>query len=97
MNAAIRSSRVWALVRIGAGTAHVMNGDLDAGAGQLDPVLTLAPPLRIATITRYLADMDALLAQPRFAATSAARDMRAHIRAFTASATPAVAGNGEDR
>lgn len=88
---------VWALVRIGAGTAHVMNGDLDAGAGQLDPVLTLAPPLRIATITRYLADMDALLAQPRFAASSAARDMRAQIRAFTASATPAVAGNGEGR
>ena len=53
------------LIRIGAGTAHVMKGDLDAAAGQLGAVTTLDPPFRIATITGYLADMDSLLAQRR--------------------------------
>jgi hypothetical protein len=81
---------VWSLIRIGTGTAHVMKGDLDAAAGQLGAVTTLDPPFRIATITGYLADMDALLAQRRFAADRKAAEMREQIRVFTAAACPAA-------
>jgi hypothetical protein len=86
---------VWALIRIGAGIAHVMKGDLDAAAGQLDAVMMLAPAFRIATITSYLADMDSLLAQRRFAATPKARGLRQQITAFTTAAAPATAGGQE--
>ena len=74
-----------------------MKGDLDAAGGQLDAVLTLAPAFRIATITSYLADMDALLRQRRFAGAEKARDLRQQITAFTAAASPATAGGGEGR
>lgn len=86
---------VWALVRIGAGTAYVMKGDLDAASGQIDGVLTLAPAFRIATITSYLADMDALLRQRRFAGAEKARHLRQQIAAFTMEAAPATTGGGE--
>ena len=82
---------VWSLVRIGSGTAHVIKGDLDAAAGQLGAVVTLEPPFRISTITAYLADMDSLLGQRRFAGSAQAREMREQIRAFTAAASPAAA------
>ncbi len=81
---------VWSLIRIGAGTAHVMKGDLDAAGGQLGAVTTLDPPFRIATITGYLADMDSLLAQRRFASDHEAADLREQIRVFTAAARPAA-------
>jgi hypothetical protein len=86
---------VWALIRIGAGIAYVMQGDLDAAAGQIEAVLTLAPAFRIATITSYLADMDSLLRQRRFAGAGKARDLRRQIAAFVAAATPATTGGGE--
>jgi hypothetical protein len=80
---------VWSLIRIGSGIAHVMKGDLDAAAGQVDSVITLDPTLRIATITRYLADMDSLLRQRRYAGEPKALDLRQQIRAFTTAAAPA--------
>jgi hypothetical protein len=86
---------VWALVRIGAGIAYVMKGDLDAASGQFEAVLTLAPTFRIATITGYLADMDSLLRQRRFAGAEKARDLRQQIATFTTAASPATAGGGE--
>jgi hypothetical protein len=86
---------VWALIRIGAGIAHVMKGDLEAAAGQLDAVMTLAPAFRIATITSYLADMDSLLAQRRFAGAQKAHDLRQQIAAFATAAAPATAAAGE--
>ena len=72
-----------------------MKGDLDAASGQLEAVLTLAPAFRIATITSYLADMDSLLRQRRFAGAEKARDLRQQIAAFTTAASPATAGGGE--
>jgi hypothetical protein len=81
---------VRAVIRIGAGTAHVMKGDLDAAAGQLGAVTTLDPPFRIANITGYLADMDSLLAQRRFAGDRKAGELREQIRVFTAAACPAA-------
>ena len=88
---------VWALIRIGAGIAYVMKGDLDAACGQLESVLTLAPAFRIATITSYLADMDSLLRQRRFAGAETARELRQQIAAFTTAASPATASGGEGR
>jgi hypothetical protein len=81
---------VWSLIRIGAGTAHVMKGDLDAASGELAAVLKLDPLFRIATITSYLADMDSLLARRRFARSSKARSLRDDIRVFMAAARPAA-------
>lgn len=83
---------VWSLIRIGAGTAHVMKGDVDAASGQLGAVMNLDPPYRISTITGYLADMDTLLARRRFAGDKKAADMREQIRLFTAAACPAAPG-----
>jgi hypothetical protein len=71
----------------------VLNGDLDAAAGQLGAVVTLEPPYRISTITGYLADMDSLLGQRRFAGLPQAREMREQIRVFTAAASPADAAD----
>jgi hypothetical protein len=82
---------VWSLVRIGSGTAHVIKGDLDAAARQVGAVFTLEPPFRISTITGYLADMDSLLRQRRFARSAQAQGLREHIRVFTAAASPAAA------
>jgi hypothetical protein len=81
---------VWSLIRIGAGTAHVMKKNLDAATAELGAVITLDPPFRIATITGYLADMDSLLRQRRFASDSEAVKLREQIRAFTAAACPAA-------
>jgi hypothetical protein len=59
--------------------------------------LTLAPAFRIATITGYLADMDSLLRQRRFAGAEKARDLRQQIAAFTAAASPTAIGGGAGR
>lgn len=81
---------VWSLVRIGSGIAYVIKGDLEAAAGQLGEVVTLEPPFRISTITGYLADMDSLLRQRRFAESAQAQELREQIGVFTAAASPAV-------
>ena len=89
---------VWSLIRIGAGTAHVMKGDLDAAAGQLGAVFTLEPPFRIATITGYLADMDSLLAQRRFAASRTGPGICGSRSGYSRQRqSPATAAGGEDR
>jgi hypothetical protein len=80
---------VWSLIRIGSAIAYVMKGDLDAAAGQVSRVITLDPSFRIATITGYLADMDSLLRQRRYAGEAKAQDLRQQIRAFTTAAAPA--------
>jgi hypothetical protein len=78
---------VWALIRIGAGMAYVMKGDLDSANGQINAVVTLAPAYRIATITSYLVDLDMLLGQRRFAGNEHAWELREQIAAFTAAAS----------
>ena len=84
---------VWALIRIGAGMAYVMKGDLDSAAGQINTVVTLAPAFRIATITGYLADLDMLLGQRRFAGNENARELREQIAVFTVAASPAASAD----
>jgi hypothetical protein len=87
---------VWSLIRVGAGIAHVMKGDLDGAQSQLVPVLTLPPEFRIATITGYLADMDARLKQRRFARVVGAGDLREQIRIFRAGASSMTPNHGSE-
>jgi hypothetical protein len=68
-----------------------MKGDLDSAGEQVNAVVTLAPAFRIATITSYLADLDMLLGQRRFTGDNMVRELREHIAAFTAAASPATA------
>jgi hypothetical protein len=49
---------------------------------------------RIATITSYLANVDMLLGQRRFAGNDEARELRERIGAFTAAASPEVSAEG---
>ncbi len=77
---------VWSLIRIGAGIAQVMRGDLDGARTQVAQVLKLPDEFRISTITGYLADMDARLKQRRFAGVADARDLQEQVRIFTAGA-----------
>lgn len=88
---------VWSLIRIGAGIAYVMKGDLDSAAGQVNAVTALAPAFRISTITGYLADLASLLGQRRFVGNDTARELRGQIAAFTAAASPEMAYGGEQR
>src|SRR5260370_26831218 len=77
-----------------------MGGGLVGGGARLGVVTTFDPPFRIATITGYLADMDSLLVQHRFAGDRKAGKLREQIRVFTAAAcpaAPAAAPGQEDR
>jgi hypothetical protein len=78
----------WAQIRVGAGIAHVMKGSLDGAAEEIAPMLTLAPELRMATITGYLETMDVRLRQRRFRHSSPARRLREQIQEFNAAALP---------
>jgi hypothetical protein len=80
----------WAQVRIGAAIAHLLQDSLDGAAEQVTPVLDLAPELRITTVTGWLRDLNAQLAQPRFASSSIAASLRPQIRDFNAAALPAI-------
>jgi hypothetical protein len=53
-----RAAATWAQVRLAAGIAHIMKGDLDGTLAEFTPVLTLAPEYRMATITGYTSQMD---------------------------------------
>jgi hypothetical protein len=79
----------WAQIRIGAGIAYAMKGALDGAAEQIGPMLTLPPEFRMATITRYLVDMDLRLQHRRFRDSAAAAELRGQIRQFNSAALPA--------
>jgi hypothetical protein len=78
----------WAQVRIGAAIAHLLRGQLDGAAAELAPVLDMPPDFRIATVTGWLADLDAQLAHGRQADSPVAVSLRRQIRDFTAAALP---------
>jgi len=80
----------WAQARIGAAIAHLLRRDLDGAAEELAPVLDMPPDFRIATVTGWLADLDAQLARGPRAGSPAAAALRRQIRDFTAAALPSV-------
>jgi hypothetical protein len=81
----------WAQIRIGAAIAYVMKGALDGAAEEIASMLTLEPEYRIATVTRYLAQLDHRLRQRRFRHSREACDIRDRIREFNAGALPTYA------
>ncbi|WP_371782219.1 hypothetical protein [Streptosporangium subroseum] len=87
----------WAQIRFGAGNAYVMMGDLHGAADQITPVMTMPPELRMATITNYLVEMDALLKDQRFNGSDIASDLRDQIQEFNSAALQAdgvIEGDG---
>jgi hypothetical protein len=72
----------WAQVRLGAGVAHIIKGDLGAAQGELAHVLTLDPAFRMATVVAYTVEMDRRLRQQRFQRDPRAAQMREQIKAF---------------
>ena len=81
-----RNPGTWAQVRTGAAIAHLLQDSLDGAVEQVTPVLALAPDMRIATVTGWLADLDNQLAARRFGASKIGISLRDQIREFTAGA-----------
>ncbi|MEU0485795.1 helix-turn-helix transcriptional regulator [Streptosporangium sp. NPDC006013] len=80
----------WAQIRFGAANAYVMMGDLHGAAGQIAPVMSMPPELRMATVTYYPTEMDARLQDRRFYGSEIAASLREQIREFNSAALSAV-------
>lgn len=74
----------WAQIRVGAGIAHLERDELDDTLREVTPVLSLAPDLRVATVTGYMENLDRRLKHPRFNASKVAVDLRHKLRDFNA-------------
>lgn len=72
----------WAQIRAGAGIAHLMLGSLEAAEEQVTPVFSLAPDLRVATVTAYTTNVGRQLGQPAFRGDKTASALRTAIRDF---------------
>jgi len=83
-------------IRYGAGmdlaAARVLQGELDAVPGALNPALDLDPARRTARLTSRLGAIRSRLSVPRFKDTATAHDVRAAIDEFTAGALTGRAG-----
>jgi hypothetical protein len=87
----------WSQIRIGAGIAHTMAGQVDGAAEEVTPVLDLPPELRVVTITGRLGVVEQALTQRRYAGSGAAFDLRDQIKDFRAEALrPRELGPPED-
>jgi hypothetical protein len=80
----------WAQVRLAAGIAHIMKGDLDGTLTEFTPVLSLPPEYRMATITGYTSQMDQRLRQRRFQDNAMAVEIRQQIHEFNFTAHEAL-------
>ena len=81
----------WAQVRIGAAIARLLHDAPDGAADELAPVFAGMPPeFRIATVTGWLADLDARLADRPYSRSPEVIALREHIRDFTAEALPST-------
>lgn len=76
----------WAQIRVGAGIARLAQGALDGAIEQVRPVFSLAPDLRVSTVTAYMDRLDQQLCQPQLKGSKAAAELRTDIRDFNASA-----------
>ncbi|MFI0374213.1 multiprotein-bridging factor 1 family protein [Actinomadura sp. 1N219] len=81
-----RSPGTWAQIRVGAGIAYLMRGELDGTMNEVTAMLDLAPEFRMATVTRYLDDLAARLRQRKFRNSRDASELLARIEEFNASA-----------
>jgi transcriptional regulator with XRE-family HTH domain len=78
----------WAQIRIGAGIAHVDQGDLDAAVGEVRQALDLPPELRVATVTAYAQNLGRRLRKPHFRTDKVAGELLRDLRDFTLEALP---------
>ncbi|MEU5884412.1 hypothetical protein [Spirillospora sp. NPDC047279] len=76
----------WAQIRVGAGLAHLMVGSLDGTIEEVTPMLSLAPELRVATVTDYVSKLDRRLASPKFHNTRQVDDLRQQLHEFNKAA-----------
>lgn len=81
----------WAQVRLAAGVAHIMKGDLDGAQTEFALVPSLAPEYRLATITGYASQMEQRLSQRRFHNNAVAMEIRQQIHDFNTIAYAALA------
>lgn len=76
----------WAQIRVGAGIAHLMQGDLDGAVEEVTPMLTLAPERRVATVTAYVDNLDRWLRHSEFQGNKSALELRQQLREFNVTA-----------
>lgn len=76
----------WAQIRIGAGIAHLMQGNLDGVIEEVTPTLTLAPERRVATVTAYADRLRRRLNQPKYRSDKRALELQEQLREFHATA-----------
>ena len=81
-----RVTATWAQIRAGAALAYLLKDSLDGAASQLAPVLGLAPELRIQTVTGWMEEISATLADPRFSDSTLGAGLRQQVREFCSSA-----------
>jgi hypothetical protein len=91
-----RVEATWAQVRLAAGIAYIIKGDLDGVTKELAPVLSLPPDYRMATITGYTAQIEQRLRQRRFKGNVIATEIRDQIHDFDATALPALTVSEDD-
>lgn len=86
----------WAQICIGAGIAHVLKGDLEGAAAELEELFGLPPERRLVTLSTRLGELDWRLRQPRYRGCRPAAELReqiTHYRAHTITAHALMAGD----
>lgn len=78
----------WAQIRIGAGIAHLDQGDLEAAVSEVRQTLDLPPELRVATVTAYANNLGRRLRASRFRSNKLAGELMRDLRDFTLEALP---------
>ncbi len=78
----------WAQVRIGAAIAHLALGALDAAIAEVEPVLTLPPEMRIATVTAYTTAVGRQLGGPQYRDNRSAMELLQKVKDFNTGALP---------
>jgi tetratricopeptide (TPR) repeat protein len=78
----------WAQVRIGAAIAYLTLGALDAAVAEVEPVFTLEPELRIATVTAYTTAVGRQLGGARYRDSRPAQELQQKVREFNTAALP---------
>jgi hypothetical protein len=76
----------WAQTRIGAGIARVLKDEPDGAAEEVQPVFSLPPERRIATVTGWLTDLDRRLADAHYKRLPVAVQLHEQIREFKTTA-----------
>jgi hypothetical protein len=76
----------WAQLRVGAAIAHLMNGSLDGAIAEAEPVLTLPPSMRVATVTAYAERLMRRLEHPQYKGAAGVNELSERLVQFSADA-----------